>query len=156
MSIAKLMEHITILPDYRQSWKVEHKLSDILLLTICAVISGAEGWEEIEDFGHIRLEWLKQYGDFENGIPVHDTIARVVSNVNAKSFQECFINWMKDCHEISSGSVIAIDGKTVRRSYNKSRRQGAIHMVSAFSAANELVLGQVKTDEKSNEITAIP
>jgi predicted transposase YbfD/YdcC len=82
MDPEKLMEHITIIPDYRQSWKIEHKLSDILLLTICAVISGAEGWEDIEDFGHVHLDFLKQYGDFENGIPVHDTIARVVSDIN--------------------------------------------------------------------------
>uniref|UniRef100_UPI000AA023EE transposase family protein n=3 Tax=Escherichia coli TaxID=562 RepID=UPI000AA023EE len=78
MELKKLMEHISIIPDYRQAWKVEHKLSDILLLTICAVISGAEGWEDIEDFGETHLDFLKQYGDFENGIPVHDTIARVV------------------------------------------------------------------------------
>ncbi|WP_172831333.1 transposase family protein, partial [Escherichia coli] len=73
MELKKLMEHISIIPDYRQTWKVEHKLSDILLLTICAVISGAEGWEDIEDFGETHLDFLKQYGDFENGIPVHDT-----------------------------------------------------------------------------------
>ncbi|MBW9500062.1 transposase [Escherichia coli] len=79
MELKKLMGHISIIPDYRQAWKVEHKLSDILLLTICAVISGAEGWEDIEDFGETHLDFLKQYGDFENGIPVHDTIARVVS-----------------------------------------------------------------------------
>ncbi|HCP1833283.1 TPA: transposase family protein, partial [Escherichia coli] len=78
MELKKLMEHISIIPDYRQAWKVEHKLSDILLLTICAVISCAEGWEDIEDFGETHLDFLKQYGDFENGIPVHDTIARVV------------------------------------------------------------------------------
>ena len=77
MELKKLMEHISIIPDYRQAWKVEHKLSDILLLTICAVISGAEGWEDIEDFGETHLDFLKQYGDFDNGIPVHDTIARV-------------------------------------------------------------------------------
>lgn len=78
MNLEKLMEHISIIPDYRQPWKVEHKLSDILLLTICAVISGAEGWEDIEDFGNAHFDFLKQYGDFEYGIPVHDTIARVV------------------------------------------------------------------------------
>ncbi|OUG15246.1 H repeat-associated protein YhhI [Escherichia coli] len=82
MELKKLMEHISIVPDYRQAWKVEHKLSDILLLTICAVISGAEGWEDIEDFGETHLDFLKQYGDFENGIPVHDTIARVVSCIS--------------------------------------------------------------------------
>ena len=83
MELKKLMEHISIIPDYRQAWKVEHKLSDILLLTICAVISGAEGWEDIEDFGETHLDFLKQYGDFDNGIPVHDTIARVVSYISA-------------------------------------------------------------------------
>ncbi len=81
-----VMEHISIIPDYRQAWKVEHKLSDILLLTICAVISGAEGWEDIEDFGETHLDFLKQYGDFENGIPVHDTIARVVSCISPAKF----------------------------------------------------------------------
>ncbi|HCJ9260462.1 TPA: ISAs1 family transposase, partial [Escherichia coli] len=86
MELKKLMEHISIIPDYRQAWKVEHKLSDILLLTICAVISGAEGWEDIEDFGETHLDFLKHYGDFENGIPVHDTIARVVSCISPAKF----------------------------------------------------------------------
>ncbi|APW69037.1 ISAs1 family transposase [Salmonella enterica] len=156
MNLEKLMEHISIIPDYRQPWKVEHKLSDILLLTICAVISGAEGWEDIEDFGNAHFDFLKQYGDFEYGIPVHDTIARVVACINPKKFHECFINWMRDCHSSDDGDIIAIDGKTLRHSYDKSRRRGAIHVISAFSTMNSLVLGQIKTDEKSNEITAIP
>ena len=111
MELKKLMEHISIIPDYRQAWKVEHKLSDILLLTICAVISGAEGWEDIEDFGETHPDFLKQYGDFENGIPVHDTIARVVSCISPAKFHECFINWMRDCHTSDDKDVIAIDGK---------------------------------------------
>lgn len=156
MELEKLMAHITIIPDYRQSWKVEHKLSDILLLTICAVISGAEGWEDIQDFGEAHIDFLKAYGDFENGIPVHDTIARVVSCINPNKFHECFINWMRDCHSSDDGDIIAIDGKTLRRSYDRSRRRGAIHVISAFSTMNSLVLGQIKVDEKSNEITAIP
>ncbi|WP_368493406.1 ISAs1 family transposase [Escherichia coli] len=156
MELKKLMEHISIIPDYRQTWKVEHKLSDILLLTICAVISGAEGWEDIEDFGETHLDFLKQYGDFENGIPVHDTIARVVSCISPAKFHECFINWMRDCHSSDDKDVIAIDGKTLRHSYDKSRRRGAIHVISAFSTMHSLVIGQIKTDEKSNEITAIP
>ncbi|AKM34970.1 H repeat-associated protein [Escherichia coli] len=123
MELKKLMEHISIIPDYRQAWKVEHKLSDILLLTICAVISGAEGWEDIEDFGETHLDFLKQYGDFENGIPVHDTIARVVSCISPAKFHECFINWMRDCHSSDDKDVIAIDGKTLRHSYDKSRRR---------------------------------
>lgn len=156
MDIEKLMAHISIIPDYRQSWKVEHKLSDILLLTICAVISGAEGWEDIEDFGETHLDFLKQYGDFDHGIPVHDTIARVVSCISPQRFHECFINWMCDCHISEDGSVIAIDGKTLRGSYDKSSRRGAIHVISAFSTMDGVVLGQLKTAEKSNEITAIP
>ncbi|EFN5185798.1 ISAs1 family transposase [Escherichia coli] len=156
MELKKLMEHISIIPDYRQAWKVEHELSDILLLTICAVISGAESWEDIEDFGETHLDFLKQYGDFENGIPVHDTIARVVSCISPAKFHECFINWMRDCHSSNDKDVIAIDGKTLRHSYDKSRRRGAIHVISAFSTMHSLVIGQIKTDEKSNEITAIP
>ncbi len=124
------MEHISIIPDYRYSWKVEHKLSGILLLTIFAVISGAESWEDIEDFGETHLDFLKQYGDFENGIPVHDTIARVVSCISPAKFHECFINWMRDCHSSDDKDVIAIDGKTLRHSYDKSRRRGAIHVIS--------------------------
>ncbi len=156
MELKKLMEHISVIPDYRQAWKVEHKLSDILLLTICAVISGAEGWEDIEDFGETHLDFLKQYGDFDNGIPVHDTIARVVSCISPAKFHECFINWMRDCHSSDDKDVIAIDGKTLRHSYDKSRRRGAIHVISAFSTMHSLVIGQIRTDEKSNEITAIP
>lgn len=155
MNLEDLMKHIAIIPDYRQAWKVEHKLSDILLLTICAVISGAEGWEDIEDFGIVHLDFLKLYGDFDNGIPVHDTIARVISCVSPQKFHECFINWMKECHSIDE-DVIAIDGKTLRGSYDKSRRRGAIHVISAFSSMSGIVLGQLKASEKSNEITAMP
>ncbi len=124
-------------------------------MTIFAVISGAESWEDIEDFGETHLDFLKQYGDFENGIPVHDTIARVVSCISPAKFHECFINWMRDCHSSDDKDVIAIDGKTLRHSYDKSRRRGAIHVISAFSTMHSLVIGQIKTDKKSNEITAI-
>lgn len=156
MNAFSLIDQLGKLHDPRQEGKVTHKLSDILILTICAVIAGAEGWEEIADFGEDRLDWLQQYGDFENGIPSDDTIARTVSVVSPKKFQACFIDWMKECHKATAGDVIAIDGKTVRSSYDKGKRRGPIHMVSAFAAANNIVLGQVKTDEKSNEITAIP
>lgn len=156
MNAMTLFEHFSIIKDPRQIWKVNHTLSDILLVTVCGVIAGCEGWEEIEDFGIDHLDWLKKYGDFHHGIPVHDTIARVISQINPKQFQRCFIDWMASCHDKTAGEIIAIDGKTVRGSYDKSARRGAIHMVSAFSAANEVSLGQVKTEEKSNEITAIP
>lgn len=128
MSIQSLLDYISVTPDIRQQGKVKHKLSAILFLTVCAVIAGADEWQEIEDFGHERLEWLKKYGDFDNGIPVDDTIARVVSNIDSLAFEKMFIEWMQECHE----------------------------MVSAFSNENGVVLGQVKTEAKSNEITAIP
>ena len=98
----------------------------------------------------------KKYGDFDNGIPVDDTIARVVSNIDSLAFEKMFIEWMQECHEITDGEIIAIDGKTIRGSFDKGKRKGAIHMVSAFSNENGVVLGQVKTEAKSNEITAIP
>ncbi|EOL9916128.1 ISAs1-like element ISEc26 family transposase, partial [Escherichia coli] len=93
---------------------------------------------------------------FDNGIPVDDTIARVVSNIDSLAFEKIFIEWMQECHEITDGEIIAIDGKTIRGSFDKGKRKGAIHMVSAFSNENGVVLGQVKTEAKSNEITAIP
>ena len=156
MRINTFVTHFADITDPRQLGKVEHKLFDIILLTISAVISGAEGWEDIEMFGEERLDWLRLYGDFDNGIPAHDTIARVISRIEPKELQSSFIKWMQNCQQLTEGSVIAIDGKTVRRSFDKKQRKAAIHMVSAFSAANSLVLGQVKTDAKSNEITAIP
>ncbi len=112
MNALDLMNSLSVIYDPRQAWKVEHKLTDVLILIICAVIAGCEGWEEIEDFGNERLDWLKKYGDFENGVPSHHTIARVAAVVNPKQFQRCFIEWMKSCHKVSNGEIIAIDGKT--------------------------------------------
>ena len=156
MNGLSLLDHISVIQDPRQDWKISHSLSDILFLSIVAIISGAEGWEDIADFGHDQIDWLRKYGEFKNGTPSHHTIARIFASMNPKQFQRCFIAWMKDCTEATHGDVIAIDGKTVRGSYTKSDKSNAIHMVSAFAAANEVVLGQIKTDVKSNEITAIP
>jgi len=149
-------EHFSPIPDHRQQSKVEHKLHDILLTLVVGVICGADGWESIEEVAHNKTELLKKYGSFENGIPVHDTIARVVSSLEPEAMQSCFISWMKSAQVDTLGEVIAIDGKTVRGSYDKKSKKSAIHMVSAFAAHNGVVLGQVKTAEKSNEITAIP
>lgn len=156
MLTPSLMHHLSIVPDFRQAWKVQYQLSDILFLTVCAVICGAEEWDEIEDFGHAKLDFLRQYGDFEAGPPSHDTLARVMALVNAEQLQTAFAECMKSCHDVTDGAVVAIDGKTLRGSYCRGKGKGAIHMVSAFSAANGVVLGQVKTAEKSNEIKAIP
>lgn len=144
------------LEDPRQSAKVVHLFSDILFLVVCASIAGARGWEEIEDFGDLHFKWFTGKGLFQNGLPVHDTIARVISRVDTDQFQRCFIGWMKSVVELSHGQLIAIDGKRLCGSYNRDDRQSAIHMVNAFATENNMVLGQIKTQSKSNEVTAIP
>ncbi|WP_172564908.1 ISAs1 family transposase [Vibrio navarrensis] len=148
--------HFQIIKDYRQESKAEHKLSDIILLTICGVLSGHDSWDGIIDFGHARLGFLKRYGHFEAGIPSADTLSRVMGMINPVALQRSFIAWMKDCHTLTDGEVIAIDGKTLRGSYDRSKGKGTIHMVNAFATANGTSIGQQKVDSKSNEITAIP
>ncbi len=149
-------EHFSTIPDERQQSKVEHKLHDILLTLVVGVVCGADGWEAIEEVAHNKFELLKKYGSFDNGIPVHDTIARVISAIAPDKLQQSFISWMKAANFATNGEIVAIDGKTVRRSFDKKSKKNAIHMVSAFAADNGVVLGQIKTAEKSNEITAIP
>jgi predicted transposase YbfD/YdcC len=153
---ASIIEHFSRLRDPRIERHKKHRLVDIIALAICAVLSGAEGWEAIEGYGHTKLEWLRKFIPLEQGVPTHDTMARVLSGVSAKGLQECFMNWVMAVHRVTEGQVVAIDGKRVRRSFDRGTRKGAIHMVSAWGSANGLVLGQLKTDAKSNEITAIP
>lgn len=153
---ADFMSHFQNVPDPRIERCKRHELMDILFLSISAVLCGAEGWEEIEDFGLARLDWLRRFFPFANGIPKHDTIARVLSRLEATALQESFISWVNAARELSEGEVVAIDGKSVRRSFQKGDRKSAIHMVSAWACQNGLVLGQRKVDSKSNEITAIP
>ena len=133
-----------------------HLLSDILLLTILAVLCGAEGWVAVENFGKSKYEWLKDILILPNGIPSHDTIGDLFSRLDPKQLQSCFLKWVNEIFDFSGGEIIAIDGKTLRHSYDTASDKPAIHMVSAWACNNNLVLGQVKTEEKSNEITAIP
>lgn len=156
MSQKTLINQLSVIRDFRQPGKVQHELIDVLFLAITAVISGCEGWEEIEDFGNDKLEWLRQYLPFEQGIPSDDTISRIFQIIEPKEFQKSFAKWMKNCCEMTHGDIIAIDGKTLKGSFKKKNKTDSIHMVSAFASANSVVLGQVKTNEKSNEITAIP
>lgn len=125
-------------------------------MAICAVICGAESWVDIEVYGQSKQEWLSTFLRLNNGIPSHDTFARVFARLDPDQMQECFIRWVQAISQLSQGEVIAIDGKTVRHSYERAKGKGAIVMVSAWASANRLVLGQHKVDEKSNEITAIP
>jgi predicted transposase YbfD/YdcC len=132
-----------------------HKLLDIIMIAICGVICGAEGWVEIEEFGKEKESWLKTILDLPNGIPSHDTFGRVFALLDPTKFEECFLQWVQSISNKIEG-VIAIDGKTLRRSHDKANGKKALHMVSAWAAENRLVLAQVAVEEKSNEITAIP
>ena len=148
--------HFENLKDPRVEGKNRHLLIDIITIAICGVASGASGWEQIEIFGQAKQEWLATFLELPNGIPGHDTFRRVISRLNTKIFQECFLSWVHSVVEVTDGEIIPIDGKTLRRSHDSKSGKSAIHMVSAWAANNRLVLGQVKTEEKSNEITAIP
>ena len=154
--MADFMSHFSIIEDPRIERCKKHKLLDILFLTVSAVLSGARGWEDIEVFGHAKREWLQRFIELPNGIPRHDTIARVMARLEPNILQQCFFQWMSDVLAAIEGDIIAIDGKSLRRSFDKASRKNALHMVSAWSCAGGVALGQVKTDDKSNEITAIP
>ena len=133
-----------------------HSLGDILFITLCAVLCGANGWIEVQVYGEAQRSWLKTVLLLPNGIPSHDTFGRVFGLLDPEAFERCFQRWMADLAEASKGRLIAIDGKTLRHSFNKADNRAAIHMVSAWCETNRLVLGQLATEEKRNEITAIP
>lgn len=144
------------LEDPRQAHKVKHRLDDIILLAIFAVISNAQSWTEIEAFGQAKEEWLKQYLVLENGIPSHDTIQRVFQILAPDILMSKFVQWTQGVMTVSKGKIIAIDGKTLRGSHDVSHDRKALHMVRAWATEQGVLLGHQKVDEKSNEITAIP
>ena len=146
----------SVLEDPRSDHTRRHKLIDIMTIAICGVICGADSWVELEQFGKSKEEWLKGFLELPNGIPSHDTFGRVFALLDAQQFRDCFLAWVQAVSAVTRGQVIAIDGKTLRRSHDKSLGKSAIHMVSAWASENRLVLGQTKVAEKSNEITAIP
>lgn len=149
-------EHFGKVTDPRINRTKEHKLIDIIAIAICAVICGAEGWVDIELYGKSKQPWLSTFLELPNGIPSHDTFGRVFSLLDAEQFQLAFYEWVFAVNELVQGQVINIDGKCLRGSDDKYLGKRAVYMVSAWAEANELVLGQRKVDEKSNEITAIP
>ena len=149
-------EHFSKVSDPRKDRTKDHKLIDIIVIAICAVICGAEGWVDIENFGNSKLPWLKTFLELPNGIPSHDTFGRVFSIIDAQQFQVSFYEWVWAVNDIIQGQIINIDGKCLRGSDDKRLGKRAIYMVSAWAEANEIVLGQRKVDEKSNEMTAIP
>lgn len=152
-SLEKCFENLA---DPRVEGRCDHKLMDMIVIAICGVICGADSWTGIETFGKAKQDWLRQFLELKNGIPSHDTFGYVFSRVDGEAFQTGFARWVEAVFHVTKGQVIAIDGKTVRRSHNKLIGKDAIHLVSAWASANGIVMGQRKVDDKSNEIIAIP
>jgi predicted transposase YbfD/YdcC len=156
-SLAALIEtHFGELKDPRAAHSIEHKLIDILIITICATICGANDWEAIAEYGQTKQDWLKTWLELPNGIPSPDTFSRVFARIKPSELQKCFIGWMEAVAEITEGELLNIDGKTLRGAKESGNAKSLIHMVSVWSASQHLVLGQAKVSEKSNEIKAIP
>lgn len=155
---SSFQDHFASLSDPRSfhAPNLRHDLSDILVIAVCAVICGAEGWEDIEEYGNAQAEWFAEILDLPHGIPGHDTFRRVLSRLDPDELTQCFVSWTTALSDLSGGEIVAIDGKTLRHSFDRAASKAAIHMVSAWATRNRLVLGQVKVDDKSNEITAIP
>ena len=151
-----ILKHFSGLEDPRIDRTKQHLLGDIIAIAILAVLSGADSWVAIETYAQAKQEWLQQFLALPNGIPSHDTIARVFARLDSQAFEQCFHRWVESITLAIGAQVIPIDGKTVRQSFDRERRQKAIHVISAWASEHRLVLGQIKVDSKSNEITAIP
>ncbi len=152
-----LIEHFSLLEDTRDPKRRRHLLIDIVIIAITAVLCGADGWTEIEEFGKSNEEWFRKFLELDNGIPSHDTFGRVFALLSPATFQERFSAWVESVREVYEGEeIVAVDGKSLRRSHNRKRGQGPLHMVSAWAVNSRIVLGQRATEAKSNEITAIP
>lgn len=151
-----MMVHFSALEDPRIERTKRHSMTDILVLSICGFVCGIDTWVDLEEFAEIREDWFRTFLELPNGIPSHDTFGRFFAALDPEAFSRCFATWMQSVAEVTAGEVVAIDGKTLRRSFDRASAKAAIHMVSAWATGNGMVLGQVKTSEKSNEITAIP
>jgi len=152
---ARIQDHFAPLTDPRRR-KVIYPLINVVTIAICAVICGADDFVAIADYGCKKRKWLSQFLDLSSGIPSHDRFNAILAAIKPAEFEACLLSWITDLHEITAGQVVAIDGKTLRRSFDAASSKSAIHMVSAWATANQITLGQVVVDEKSNEITAIP
>jgi hypothetical protein len=139
------MESFSVLPDPRKhTGKVRHRLLDVVVMAVCAVIAGADNWIEVERFARAKEGWLSQFLDVSEGVPSHDTFSRVFSMIDVDRFADCFVDWVASLAELVDGRVVAIDGKTLRRSHD-GEASSALHMVSAFCTSSGLVLGQRAT-----------
>lgn len=153
---ASLIRHFEELPDPRTGNAKTHIFLEILIIAILAVICGADGWSDVELFGKTKKAWLKTFLNLPKGIPSHDTFGRVFAKLKPEEFRKRFIEWVQAVETLTAGQVIAVDGKKLRRSHDQQAGKAAIYMVSAWATENQLVLGQTKVADKSNEITAIP
>lgn len=156
MLVDHLIEHFSVVADPRCPGKVKHRLIDILVIAVCAVIACAESWDDIALYGRNKLAWLQTFLDLPNGIPAHDTFRRVFMLIDPDAFEAGFSAWAQSLTKPFEREVVAVDGKTVRRSFDRGQAQGPLHLVSAWASEQGVVLGQRQVDGQSNEITAIP
>jgi predicted transposase YbfD/YdcC len=152
---ARIQDHFVELTDPRRR-KVTYPLINIVTIAICAVICGADDFVSIAEYGRKKRQWLSQFLDLRSGIPSHDRFNALLGAIKPAEFEACLLSWITALHDITAGQIVAIDGKTLRRSFDAASSKSAIHMVSAWATANQISLGQVVVDQKSNEITAIP
>ncbi len=156
VAIPTLIECFSDLPDPRLERCRRHKLLDLVVIALCAVVTGAQGPTEMEAFGEAKEAWLKQFLELPNGIPAHDTFGRVLRLLEPRQFEQCLRKWVQASFQLKPGDVLPVDGKTLRGSHDQAHEQAALEMVSVWAAAQGLTLGQVKVAADSNEITAVP
>lgn len=154
-SSRSILDHFSVLRDHREQWRVLYPLREVLLLVLCATLSGMEDFVEIRLWGQHRLDFLRRFLPFAHGIPAHDTLNDVINALDPELFKTCFATWVEALRD-DAPDIVAIDGKTSRRSHARSKGRAPLHMVSAWATRQRLVLGQEAVDAKSNEITAIP
>jgi hypothetical protein len=156
---ASIVEHFQTLEDPRIERTKKHNLLDILVIAVCTLLTGGEGFQDMELFGKSKRAWLQTFLALPHGIPSHDTFGRVFARLNPQRFQECFLSWTKAVAQLTQGTLVSLDGKTLRASLDRAPASSPLHMLSAWCSdhgGGGLVVGQLKTDSKSNEITAIP
>ena len=154
---ASIIEHFQTLQDPRIERTKKHNLLDILVIAVCTLLTGGEGFQDMELFGKSKRTWLQTFLALPHGIPSHDTFGRVFARLNPRRFQECFLSWTQAVAQLTQGTLVSLDGKTVKASFDRATAASPLHMLSAWcSDKGGLVLGQIKTDSKSNELTALP
>jgi predicted transposase YbfD/YdcC len=154
---ASIVAHFQTLEDPRIERTKKHLLLDILVIAVCTLLTGGEGFQDMELFGKSKRAWLQTFLALPHGIPSHDTFGRVFARLNPQRFQECFLSWTQAVAQLTQGALVSLDGKTVRASFDRATASSPLHMLSAWcSDHGGLVVGQIKTETKSNEITAIP